>query len=200
MHIKDVFCYFCDLKIVSSDTCCWLSFCLHIRARQTCWSTLRARPWTLCVRSTVQLSPVGSVRTERLPPSSNTTRTTSRSRSRYSSSLRLSPTHSPHRCISPKLSPYPTPHHRLISIPFPNKTPSYQLSLWFKLFQNHLRILNPHPSPSSSISTRASSRGQQVLWTPSPRKRRPARILWDPADPQPVPTEKLTQRETERAR
>lgn len=205
MNIKDgwfdLVLFWFGLVLFLLFMCCWqsrLSFCLVLRARQTCWSTLRARHWTLCVRSTVQLSPAGSIRTEQLPPSSSTILTTSHNR--YSNSLRPRPTHSPHHCTSPKLSPNHRPHLRLISTPLPSNIPSYRLSLWFKLFQNRRPILNPHPCPRSSFRTKASSRGQQDLWMPSPRKRWSVTILRDPADPQPVPTENPTQRETERAR
>lgn len=177
-----------------------LSLCLNLRARQTCWSTRRTRHWTPCARFTVQLSPVALVKMEQFRHSSSTILTNSHSRSRYSNSLRLSPTHSPHQFTSPKFNPKPRSHLRPISIPFPCHILNYQPSLWFKLFWNHRPILNPHLYPSLNFSSRASSRGQQRLSTPSLRKRRSVMILWDPADPQPVPTENPTQRETVRVR
>lgn len=152
----------------------------------------RTRHWTLCVKFTVQLSPVASAKTEPLPHSSSTihSNTDSHSRSRCSSSLRPSF----HHCTIPKLIPSPTSHLRLTFIP----SPSCQPCLWFKLFWNRRLIRNLHRYPS--LSSRTSSRGQRDLWTPSQRKRRPAKIPRDPADLQPVPTENPTRRETQRVR
>lgn len=178
-----------------------LSPCMTLRVRQTCWNTPRVRRWTPCVRSTVPLSPVAWVKMEQPPRSSSIILFTSHSRSRFSNSLRPSPTHRLHRYTHPQLSPNLRSHLTLICIPpFPSCIPSHQLPLWFKLLPNHRPILNPRPYPSINISPRASSRGQQGLSKPSPREKWSVRIRQDRADPQPVPTENPAQRETERMR